>query len=110
MSGDALYALLSKEKQLQSANFVATLSPYDGTWSLCGGPFPAYGLLPRQGSESRNRRCLAGREGRTLNADSDVEWSGANSIDVKFQAQGNQSVLKQLDAGPVSDHDVGAQV
>src|SRR5205807_4602996 len=33
---------------------------------------------------------------QTLNADSDVQISGANTVDINFQAQGDRSVIKEL--------------
>ena len=99
MSGDALFAILTKEKHLQKCelrgnSYLRTLDP--------GHSAEVHSLNMDfyLDKDQRLETAVAWQDvkGRTLNADSDVEWSGANSVDVKFQSQGNDTVLKQLDA------------
>jgi len=99
MSGDTLNALLSKEKQLQKCElrgnaYLRTMEPGHSA------EVHSFNMDFYLDKDQKLESAVAWQDvkGRTLNADSDVEWSGANSIEVKFQAQNNQSVLKQLDA------------
>ena len=99
LSGDSLFANLTKEKHLQKCelrgnSYLRTLSP--GHSAEVHSVNMDFYLNADQQLET----AVAWQDvnGRTLNADSDVDWSGANSIEVKFQPQGNDTVLKQLDA------------
>jgi len=44
----------------------------------------------------RTRGGHAERRGKTLDADSELQLTGANLIEVLFQAQGDRSLLKQM--------------
>jgi LPS export ABC transporter protein LptC/lipopolysaccharide transport protein LptA len=99
MSGDALYANLTKEKHLQKGelrgnSYLRTLNPGHAA-EVHSANMDFY-----LDKDQRLETAVMWQDvkGRTLNADSDVEWTGANSVDVKFQNQGNDTVLKQLDA------------
>ena len=48
--------------------------------------------------DQRLERAVAMRDagGKTLDADSDLQLTGANLIEVLFQAQGDRSLLKQM--------------
>jgi LPS export ABC transporter protein LptC/lipopolysaccharide transport protein LptA len=99
MSGDALFANLTKEKDLQKCelrgnSYLRTLNPGHAA------EVHSVNMDFYLDKDQRLETAVAWDQvkGRTLNADSDVEWSGANSVDVKFQSQGNDTVLKQLDA------------
>jgi LPS export ABC transporter protein LptC len=99
MSGDALYANLTKEKHLQKGelrgnSYLRTLNPGHAA-EVHSANMDFY-----LDKDQRLETAVMWQDvkGRTLNADSDVDWSGANSVDVKFQTQGNDTVLKQLDA------------
>ena len=58
------------------------------------------------------QRAYAVRDIRaqTLNADSDVQLTGANILDINFQAQGDRSVIKEMKSrGTLSRKSVGAE-
>jgi LPS export ABC transporter protein LptC/lipopolysaccharide transport protein LptA len=99
MSTDALTAILTKEKHLQKCelrgnSYLRTLNP---------GHAAEMHAINMDFYLDKDQRLESGAawddvKGRTINADSDVDWSGAHSVDIKFQTQGNDTVMKQLDA------------
>ncbi|HEY6805921.1 MAG TPA: LPS export ABC transporter periplasmic protein LptC [Pyrinomonadaceae bacterium] len=99
MSGDALTAILTKEKHLQKCevrgnSYLRTLNP--GHAAEMHSVNMDFFLDKDQRLESA--AAWDNVTGRTINADSEVEWTGAHSVDVKFQTLGNDTVIKQLDA------------
>ncbi len=99
MSGDTLYATLNKDKKLEKCelrgnSYLRTMEP--GHAAEVHSVNMNFLLDKDQVLESAV--AWDGVKARTLNADSDAELTGAYSVDVKFQAQDNRSLLKELTA------------
>ena len=99
MSGDSLIGLLNKDKQLQKCelrgnSYLRTMEP--GHAAEVHAINMDFYLDKDQELES----AVAWQDvkARTLDADSEVELTGANSVEVKFQPQDKRSLLKQMDA------------
>lgn len=99
MSGDNLTAILNDKKRLQKiemrgnsylrsmdAGHAAEAHSIDMDFFLDG--------------DQRLQRAYGSRDIRaqTLNADSDMQLSGANGLEISFQAQGDRSLLKEMRA------------
>jgi len=99
MSGDSLFGLLNKDKRLEKCelrgnSYLRTMEP--GHAAEVHALNMDFYLDKDQVLES----AVAWQDvkARTLDSDSEVELTGANSVEVKFQPQDKRSLLKQLDA------------
>ena len=100
LSGDTLYAYLNNEQRLEKAevrghSYMRVMSPgHAAEVSSLNMDF----YLDK---DQRPERAYAGGEvvARSLDADSDMQITGGNAIDVTFQALGDTSVLKQMYSG-----------
>ncbi|HEX6045490.1 MAG TPA: LPS export ABC transporter periplasmic protein LptC [Pyrinomonadaceae bacterium] len=100
LSGDTLYAYLTKEQRLEKAEvrghaYMRAMNPgHAAEVSSLNMDF----YLDK---DQRPERAYAGGEvtARSLDADSDMQITGGNAIDVNFQAIGDASVLKQMYSG-----------
>lgn len=97
MSGDMLIAILNDKKKLQKIemrgnSYLRSMQP--GHAAEAHAIDMDFYLDPDQ----RLQRAYGSRDIRsqTLNADSDVQLNGANVLDITFQPQGDQSVLKEM--------------
>jgi LPS export ABC transporter protein LptC len=97
MSGDALNAFFNKEKQVERVEvrgnaYLRTMQPDRAA------EVKALNMDFYLDSDQRLQRAVAWENvaGRTLQAESDVELTGANSLDVSFQAQDQRSLLKEM--------------
>lgn len=97
MSGDMLIAILNDKKKLEKIevrgdSYLRSIQP--GHAAEAHAVDMDFYLDPDQ----RLQRAYGSRDIRsqTLNADSDVQLTGANVLDINFQAQGDQSVLKEM--------------
>ncbi len=100
LSGDILYAYLNHEQRLEKAevrghSYMRAVSP--GHAAEVSSQNMDFYL----DKDQRPERAYAGGEvvARSLDADSDMQISGGNAIDVNFQAIGDTSVLKQMYSG-----------
>jgi lipopolysaccharide export system protein LptA len=97
MSGETLYATLNEQKHLQKLevrNNSYLRSMQEGRAAEVRSADMDFFLDNDQHLERAVAMRNAG--GKTLDADSDLELSGANLIEVLFQAQGDHSLLKQM--------------
>jgi LPS export ABC transporter protein LptC/lipopolysaccharide transport protein LptA len=97
MSGDSLYATLNEQKRVQKLEVRGNSylrSMEDGRSAEVRSADMDFVL----DKDQRLERALAMRDagGRSLDADSELQLSGANLIEVLFQAQGDRSLLKQM--------------
>jgi len=97
MSGDTLTANLNAQKKLQKLevrgnSYLRSMQPGHAAEAH------AIDMDFYLDGDQRLQRAYGSRDVRaqTLNADSDVQLTGANTIDINFQAQGDQSVLKEM--------------
>ncbi len=97
MSGDNLYASLNEMKRLQKLE-VRGNSYLRSMEEGRAAEVRAADMDFAFDKDQRLERAVAMRDagGRTLDADSEVQLSGANLIEVSFQAQGDRSLLKQM--------------
>ena len=97
MSGDNLYATLTEQKRLQKIEMRGNSylrSMEEGR----SAEVRAVDIDFFMDQDQRLERAMAMGDagGRTLDADSEMQLSGANLIEVLFQAQGDRSLLKQM--------------
>ena len=100
LSGDTLYAYLNHEQRLEKAEirghaYLRAMNPgHAAEVSSLNMDF----YLDK---DQRPERAYAGGEvvARSLDADSDMQITGGNALDVNFQASGDTSVLKQMYSG-----------
>jgi lipopolysaccharide export system protein LptA len=97
MSGDTLTAILNEKKKLQKIemrgnSYLRSMDP--------GHAAEAHSVDMDFyfDADQRLTRAYGVRDVRaqTLNADSDVQLNGANTLDMSFQALGDQSLLKEM--------------
>jgi LPS export ABC transporter protein LptC len=97
MSGENLYATLNEQKHLQKLE-VRTNS-YLRTMEVGrAAEVRSTDMDFFMDNDQRLERAMAmgNAGGKTLDADSDLQLTGANLIEVLFQAQGDRSLLKQM--------------
>lgn len=97
MSGDNLYATLNEQKRVQKLEVRGNSylrSMEDGRSAEVRSADMDFVLDKDQRLESA--LAMRGAGGRSLDADSELQLSGANLIEVLFQAQGDRSLLKQM--------------
>ncbi|HKO62732.1 MAG TPA: LPS export ABC transporter periplasmic protein LptC [Pyrinomonadaceae bacterium] len=97
MSGENLYATLTEQKRLQKIEMRGNSylrSMEEGR----SAEVRAADIDFFMDGEQRLEKAVAMRDagGRTLDADSEMQLSGANLIEVVFQAVGERSLLKQM--------------
>src|SRR5262249_5138975 len=94
MSGDTLTAVLNDKKKLEmrGSSYLRSMAPGHAA-EAHAADFDFY-----LDSDQRLTRAYGQRDVRaqTLNGDSDVQLTGATMIDISFQAQGDQSLLKEM--------------
>jgi LPS export ABC transporter protein LptC len=97
MSGDTLTAILNDKKKLQKIemrgnSYLRSMQPGHAAEAH------AVDMDFYLDGDQRLQRAYGSRDIRaqTLNADSDIQLNGANVLDINFQAQGDQSVLKEM--------------
>ncbi|HKE58257.1 MAG TPA: LptA/OstA family protein, partial [Pyrinomonadaceae bacterium] len=100
MSGDTLNAVLNSEKKLQKVevrgnSYLRVMDP--GRAAEMHATDMDFFL----DNDQRLERATATKDtvGRTLDADADMQITGANTLDVLFQAQDQRSLLKEMNAG-----------
>jgi lipopolysaccharide export system protein LptA len=100
LSGDNLYATLNQEKRLEKAelrgnSYLRTMEP--GRAAEVHATNMDFFL----DNDQRLQRAVANVDviARSLDADSDLQLSGASSLEVLFQATADTSLLKQMNAG-----------
>src|ERR1700752_3732891 len=100
MSGENIYATLNQEKRLQKAeirgnSYLRTMEP--GRAAEVHSVDMDFFL----DKDQRLERAVANNDvkARSLDADSDFELSGSNTLDVLFQATADTSLLKQMSTG-----------
>lgn len=99
MSGDTLTAVVTNQKKLQKIEVRGNSylrSMNEGRAAEAHAVDMDFYLDPDQ----RLQRAYAARDIRaqTLNADSEMQLSGAQTLDMNFQAVGDQSLLKEMRA------------
>ncbi|HEV7474692.1 MAG TPA: LPS export ABC transporter periplasmic protein LptC [Pyrinomonadaceae bacterium] len=97
MSGETLFAMLNEQKHLQKLE-IRTNSYLRSMEEGRSAEVHSVDMDFFLDKDQRLERAVAMREagGKTLDADSDLQLTGANLIEVLFQAQGDQSLLKQM--------------
>jgi LPS export ABC transporter protein LptC/lipopolysaccharide transport protein LptA len=109
LSGDNLTAFLNEQKRLQRAelrgnSYMRVMDP--------GRAAEVHSINMDffMDQDQRLERALATNDiaARTLDGESDVQLAGSNFLEVNFQAQGNNSLLKQMVAGGRSVITMGA--
>jgi LPS export ABC transporter protein LptC len=97
MSGDTLTAILNDKKKLEKIEMRGNsyLRSMDEGHAAEAHAIDMDFYLD---GDQRLQRAYGLRDIRaqTLNADSDVQLSGANALDINFQAQGDRSLLKEM--------------
>src|SRR6185503_4042164 len=100
LSGDTLNAFINEQKRLQRAEFrgnsyMRVMDPGRAA------EVHSVNMDFFMDQDQRLQRALATNDiaARTLEGDADVQVSGSNSLDVTFQPQGDNSLLKQMVAG-----------
>jgi LPS export ABC transporter protein LptC/lipopolysaccharide transport protein LptA len=100
LSGDNLYATLNQEKRLEKAEmkgnaYLRTMEPGRAA------EVHATNMEFSFDKDQRLERANASSDviARSLDADSDLQLSGASSLEVLFQATPETSLLKQMNAG-----------
>lgn len=99
MSGDTLTAVVTKKKQLEKVEVRGNSylrSMNEGRAAEAHSVDMDFYL----DADQRLQRAYAARDIRaqTLNADSEMQLNGAQTLDMSFQAQGDQSLLKEMKA------------
>lgn len=97
MSGDSLYATLNAEKHLQKLE-VRNNSYLRTMEQGRAAEVKAVDMDFYLDKDQRLERAVAMRDagGKTLDADSELQVTGANLIEVLFQPQADRSLLKQM--------------
>ena len=97
MSGETLYATLNEQKHLQKLE-VRTNSYLRSMTEGRAAEVHSTDMDFFLDKDQRLERAVAMQNagGKTLDADSDLQLTGANLIEVLFQAQGDRSLLKQM--------------
>lgn len=97
MSGENLYATLNEQKHLQKLE-IRTNSYLRTMETSRSAEVRSTDMDFFLDADQRLERAVAmgNAGGKTLNADSDLDLTGANLIEVLFQAQGDRSLLKQM--------------
>ncbi len=97
MSGDTLIAVVNDKKKLQKIemrgnSYLRSMTPGHAAEAH------AIDMDFYFDGDQRLQRAYGSRDIRaqTLNADSDVQLTGATTLDMSFQAQGDQSLLKEM--------------
>jgi LPS export ABC transporter protein LptC len=97
MSGDTFYAHFNKQQQVERAevrgnSYLRTMEPGRAA------ELKAVDMDFFLDGDQRLQRAFARQnvQSRTLDADSDMQLSGANVLDVWFQAQDQRSLLKEM--------------
>ncbi|HET7286375.1 MAG TPA: LPS export ABC transporter periplasmic protein LptC, partial [Pyrinomonadaceae bacterium] len=100
LSGDNITAYINEQKHLQRAeirgnSYMRVMDPGRAA------EVHSVNMDFFMDQDQRLQRALATSDvaARTLEGDADVQISGSNSLDVTFQAQGDNSLLKQMVAG-----------
>ena len=97
MSGDNLYGTLNEQRRLQKLE----VRGHSYLRSMEEGRSAEVHSVDMDfflDKDQRLERAVAMREagGKSLDADSELQLSGANLIELLFQAQGERSLLKQM--------------
>jgi LPS export ABC transporter protein LptC len=97
MSGENLYTILSEQKKVQKIEIRGNAylrSMQEGRSAEVRSADMDFFL----DNDQQLERAVAMRDagGKTLDADSDLQLTGASLIEVLFQAQGDRSLLKQM--------------
>jgi LPS export ABC transporter protein LptC len=97
MSGETLYATLNQQRHLQKLE-VRTNSYLRSMQEGRSAEVRAADMDFFLDNDQRLERAVAMRDaaGRSLDADSELQLTGASLIEVLFQAQGDRSLLKQM--------------
>jgi lipopolysaccharide export system protein LptA len=97
MSGETLYAMLNEQKHLQKLE-IRTNSYLRSMEEGRSAEVHSVDMDFFLDKDQRLERAVAMRSagGKSLDADSELQLSGANLIEVLFQAQGDRSLLKQM--------------
>ena len=97
MSGETLHATLNEQKHLQKLE-VRTNSYLRSMTEGRAAEVHSTDMDFFLDKDQRLERAVAMQNagGKTLDADSDLQLTGANLIEVLFQAQGDRSLLKQM--------------
>ena len=97
MSGETLYATLSQQRQLQKLE-IRTNSYLRSMQEGRAAEVRAADMDFFLDNDQRLERAVAMRDaaGKSLDADSELNLTGASLIEVLFQAQGDRSLLKQM--------------
>lgn len=97
MSGENLYATLNEKKHLQKLE-VRTNSYLRTMEAGRAAEVRATDMDFFFDGDQRLERAVAMKNagGKTLDSDSELQLAGANLIEVKFQAQGDRSLLKEM--------------
>jgi LPS export ABC transporter protein LptC len=97
MSGENLYATLNEQKQVQKLE-VRTSSYLRTMEEGRAAEVHSTDMDFYFDNDQRLERAVAMQNagGKTLDADSELQLTGANLIEVLFQAQGDRSLLKQM--------------
>lgn len=97
MSGDALYAVFNKEQQVERAeirgnSYLRTMEPGRAA------ELKAVDMDFFLDGDQRLQRAAARQNitSRTLDGESDMQLTGANALEVLFQAQDQRSLLKEM--------------
>jgi LPS export ABC transporter protein LptC/lipopolysaccharide transport protein LptA len=97
MSGNELFATLNDQKRLQKVE-VRGNSYLSSREEGRGAEVQAVDMDFFLDKDQRLERAVAMKEARsrTLDADADMTLTGANLLEVKFQAQGERSLLREM--------------
>ena len=97
MSGENMYATLNQQKRIQKVE-VRTNAYLRSMQEGRAAEVHAADMDFFFDKDQRLERAVAMRDtaAKTLDADSELQLSGANLIEVLFQAQGDRSLLKQM--------------
>jgi LPS export ABC transporter protein LptC len=100
LSGESLYAFLNQEKRLERAevrgnSYLRSMQPGHAA------EVSAVDMDFFLDQDQRLQRAVATNNvvARSLDADADMQLSGASTLEVLFQANGENSVLKQMHTG-----------
>lgn len=97
MSGETLYATLNQQRHLQKLE-IRTNSYLRSMEPGRSAEVHSVDMDFFLDNDQRLERAVAMRDagGKSLDADSELQLTGANLIEVLFQAQGDRSLLKQM--------------
>jgi LPS export ABC transporter protein LptC len=100
LSGDNLYATLNQEKRLEKAemkgnSYLRTMEPGRAAEVHASNMDFVFDKDQRLERATAHSDVIA----RSLDADSDLQLSGASALEVVFQATAETSLLKQMNAG-----------